>query len=111
MKTINDLMSDWDEEAAVDYDSSCEMGVPITSGKCESIYDEMVNVIGGKFELPQNNFYHGLFIMLDAMRNYKRATTEATYWYHELERVAPEDYDIIEAEHRFNDSYNDRDNP
>ena len=111
MKTINDLMSEWQVEAAEDYAASCDMGVPITSGKTEAIYDEMVKTIGGKFELPENNFYHGLFIMLDAARNLKRAEAEVRYWYAELEKIAPEDYDIVEAEHRFYETYEERDNP
>jgi len=111
MKTINDLMSDWQQIADAEYVSSVECGIPVDTTDSDQILDEMKAIIGGQFNLGDADFYHGLLLMIETARQLKRFRAEVMYWYEELERVAPEDYDIIEAEHRFNDYYNERDNP
>ena len=111
MRTINDLMSDWQQAANAELETAVECGVYNDTTNSGKILDKMKSIIGGKFELGDADFYHSLFLMIETARQLKREQAECRYWYEELERVAPEDYDIIEAEHRFYETYEERDNP
>lgn len=74
MRTVNNLMCDWNESFYKTYDDAAWLGVapePHEFKESDDIFKDLRTLVGGNFELPDNDFYHGLFVILDTARQLK----------------------------------------
>lgn len=67
-------MCDWEESFYKTYNDAAKFGVapePHEFEETDYIVKELRKLVGGNFDLPDNDFYHGLFIMLSTARQLK----------------------------------------
>ena len=108
MKTINNLMTDWDDASAKAHNEAYRFGrVPEYEELWESrdIYKELVSVVGGNFDLPANDFYSGLFTMIDTARQLKQEQYVTKALINLLYEYAPEDVNVDDLVHNIDMEY------
>ena len=109
-QTVNNLMIEWQREAAHAYSEwgGAGYGELDTSGT-ERVRKELEKLVGGNFQLPDNDWYFGLFAMIHTAQELKRKSHEANYLWRIIENYIPEDQlDLFELERLIVDDYADK---
>lgn len=99
-QTVNNLMVEWERVSSQAYSEwgGAGYGDMDTSGT-ERVRKELENLVGGSFQLPDNDWYFGLFAMIHTAQELKRKTHEADYLWRIIEDYIPEDQlDVIGLE-------------
>lgn len=111
-KTVNNLMHDWSEAAAESYSHAAEFGcslADVDTTRTDHVLNELKKLIGGRFELPDNDWYAGIFTMIHTAQELKRVEHEARYLWGIIYEHVPEDaLDVIELESIIADDFDNK---
>jgi hypothetical protein len=106
-KSINDAMLDYHDHVYANLEFSAAAD-PYAQYKENEPYNHLCSLIGKGFELEDNDFYSGIFTMIQTAQELKRANAHIEYLYNELNKY--DEFIEDEVWERFYDTYKSRDN-